>query len=90
MKVVKIPNKKRKSLKVTITFEDRGQDFLEWTIRDGRVVDCRPFQQDLWIGHEIVSMSCIMPGDIVQIRSKAGTVGSIKYPVEKVTYEWAD
>lgn len=35
----------------TITFEDRGQDFLEWDIdEDGVVVDSRPFQAGIWRG----------------------------------------
>ena len=29
---------------IRVTFEDQGQDFLEWDIEDGVVVDCRPFQ----------------------------------------------
>ncbi len=35
----------------TITFEDRGQDFLEWDIdENGVVVDVRPFQAGIWKG----------------------------------------
>lgn len=37
----------------TATFEDNGQDFLEWIIKDGVVIDCQPFQSWLWVGREV-------------------------------------
>lgn len=37
----------------TITFEDRGQDFTEWVIHNGIVIDCQPFQARVWVGKEV-------------------------------------
>ena len=37
------------------TFEDDGQDFLQWYINDeGIVVDCQPSQGRTWVGMKIV------------------------------------
>ncbi|MEE2025054.1 hypothetical protein [Alkalimonas mucilaginosa] len=38
----------------TIQFVDKGQDFTEWVIRDGIVVDCQPFQFTVWVGGEAI------------------------------------
>lgn len=37
----------------TIIFEDKGQDFTEWVINDGVVVDCQPCQAFVWVGKEV-------------------------------------
>ena len=61
----------------TVTFVDEGQDFLEWDIEFseegkpgevliGKVVDCRPFQADTWIGTEVYGAD-IRPGDLLSI-----------------------
>jgi hypothetical protein len=39
----------------TITFEDEGQDFLTWHIKDRVVVGCEPFQADVWCGVEVTT-----------------------------------
>ena len=39
---------------ITVTFEDHGQDFLEWDICNGVVVDCRPFQVSVWVNCRLV------------------------------------
>jgi hypothetical protein len=36
-----------------ISFEDNGQDFQEWVTKDGRVIDCQPFQAFIWVGCEV-------------------------------------
>lgn len=37
-----------------IEFEDKGQDFLEWTLNDeDKVVDSFPFQTDIWKGTKV-------------------------------------
>ena len=28
-----------------IRFVDNGQDFLEWIIKDGKVISCKPYQE---------------------------------------------
>lgn len=37
-----------------ITLADRGQDFTEWYVRDGIVIDCQPFQARVWIGTKVI------------------------------------
>ena len=39
---------------ITITFEDHGQDFLEWDICSNVVVGCSPFQSRFWVNSRIV------------------------------------
>ena len=33
-----------------IRFVDNGQDFLEWIIKDGKVISCKPYQERIWLG----------------------------------------
>ena len=69
----------------TITFEDHGQDFLQWDIKDRKVVACRPFQADLWLGSEVLTFPEV--GKTVEI-SMPRVVGGrrmwVKYPLAKV------
>lgn len=68
---------------ITVYLEDHGQDFLEWDIEDGMVVDCRPFQGWLWKGMKVHNTN-IQPGDILEITSPAGGRLTLNYPVESV------
>lgn len=38
----------------TIKFEEKGQDFKEWIIDNGVVVDCQPFQYFAWVGKKVL------------------------------------
>ncbi len=67
----------------TVFLEDHGQDFLEWDIEDGVVVDCRPFQGWLWKGTKVHNTD-IKPGDILKITTTDGLERTLNYPVEKV------
>ena len=67
----------------TVTFEDHGQDFLEWDIEDGKVVACRPFQGWLWVGTTIHNIGIIKPGDILEITAR-GERTTLNYPVVSV------
>ena len=67
----------------TVIFEDHGQDFLEWDIEDGVVVDCRPFQGWLWNGTRVHN-DPISPGMILEITPVTGGRTTLNYPVEKV------
>ena len=47
----------------TIVFEDDGQDFLEWDLDpEGKVVECRPFQGDIWCGNVVVNHRTLRAG----------------------------
>lgn len=70
----------------TITFQDQGQDFLEWDIKDRKVVACRPFQADLWLGSEVLTFPEV--GKTVEIkmpRLVGGRQMWVKYPLVKVS-----
>ena len=67
---------------VTVTFEDHGQDFLEWDIQDGKVIACRPFQAGIWVGLEIHSTP--VPREQLRIKNHDGKLTWIKYPLTKI------
>jgi hypothetical protein len=66
----------------TVTFEDHGQDFLTWHIKDRRVVGCEPCQADIWVGLEITTLP--MVGLRMGVRDPNGVERFIKYPIHKV------
>lgn len=66
----------------TVTFEDHGQDFLVWHIKDRRVVGCEPFQAWLWVGMEVITLP--MVGLCLGIRKERGDTTFIKYPLLEV------
>lgn len=69
---------------ITVFFIDDGQDFMEWDINDeGEVVDCRPFQGDIWIGTKVHNKD-IRPGDYLNITTRAGMRRALIHAVEKV------
>jgi len=67
----------------TVELEDHGQDFLQWKIEDGVVVDAKPFQRWVWKG-TLVHNDVIAPGDILLITLRWGDRTTLKYPVTKV------
>lgn len=68
----------------TIFFVDDGQDFLEWDVNEkGDVIDCRPFQADVWVG-TVVHNKDIKPGDILHITTPDGISRTLSHAVEKV------
>ncbi len=67
----------------SVELEDHGQDFLEWDIKDGVAVGCRPFQGWVWNG-TLVHNAAITPGDILRITMRKGKKTTLKYPVAKV------
>ncbi len=69
---------------ITVFFEDDGQDFLEWDLNDkGEVIDCRPFQGDVWIGTKVLNRN-IRPGDHLDIISPTHRELRMTHAVEKV------
>ncbi len=69
----------------TVTFEDHGQDFLEWDIDEhGRVADSRPLQASVWCGARLQALP--VAGQCLSYRSPTDDqVHRIRYPVKKVT-----
>lgn len=68
---------------ITVTFEDNGQDFLEWDIENGVVTGCRPFQGSVWGGAR-VSNKTFKVGGFVRVTIKGGTTLTVKYPLTSV------
>lgn len=61
----------------TVELEDHGQDFLEFDIKGGVIVDTRPFQGFVWDGRKVLNTK-IGVGDYIDL---SGLVGVIRYPV---------
>ncbi len=70
-------------MRITVYLRDLGQDFLEWDIEDGVVVESRPFQGWLWNGTRVHNEN-IRRGDRLDITPKTGIRMTINYPVERV------
>ena len=69
---------------ITVELADHGQDFLEFDIKQGHIVETRPFQAWHWNGLEVLNET-IEAGDYIAIRSiHAGGVRTINYPVVAV------
>jgi len=67
---------------VTVVLEDHGQDFLEFDIRDGHIVETRPFQGDVWNGLRVLN-GTLAQGDVIWLRMPWGET-TLNYPVAAV------
>ena len=38
-----------------VILADHGQDFTEWYVREGIVIDCQPLQGRVWVGTKLTS-----------------------------------
>ncbi len=65
---------------IKITFEDRGQDFTEWYVRDGIVIDCQPNQGKVWVGTKVTNSPALVPGSILSVIMKRGVETTLNYP----------
>ena len=72
-----------KKTTTTITFEDHGQDFLEWDIVNGIVTDCRPCQASVWIGVRVLNRR-LGRGVLVRVQTKGAAALTMNYPIVKV------
>lgn len=82
------PMKIKKLTKYKITFEDEGQDFLEWFIdKDGYVLDSKPFQRNIWAGKS-TSPDFVQVGDLLPIfmeeREGQDCFSHINYPIKEI------
>lgn len=66
-----------------VTFEEHGQDFSQWTIVDGVVVDSYVFQTSAWGGTKILNEPKV--GSKLKIRTKYSKEDSeLRYPVKQI------
>lgn len=68
---------------VTVALEDHGQDFLEFDVKDGCIVDTRPFQGWVWNGKRVAD-KLIYPGLRLDLVASDGVTMRLRYPVEAV------
>lgn len=72
-----------------ITLSDHGQDFTEWYVRDGIVIDCQPCQGRVWVGAKLTSLP--VPGQAIYVVPTAlGKEIILDYPAEAVEVLSAD
>jgi hypothetical protein len=70
----------------TITFEDHGQDFLEWDIdENGKVIDCRPFQFSVWSKVTVTNKEFKVGGRVKY--TGMGLSGRINYPIAEIALD---
>lgn len=68
-----------------VTLEDQGQDFTDWYVRDGVVIDCQPLQGRVWVGTKVTNAQELAPGVKVSIISLAtGEPTNLHYPVAAI------
>lgn len=66
-----------------ITFVDNGQDFTEFFVREGIVIDCQPFQGAVWVGTQLVEPATI--GQLLRIVPReSGLATLLQHKVEAV------
>jgi len=69
---------------VTVVLEDHGQDFLEFDIRDGRIVETRPFQGDIWNGSRVLNRTLATGGTLILQDDDETCVWSLRHPVAAI------
>ena len=73
---------------LTVYFMDYGQDFLEFDICRGQIVESRPGAKDAWRHFQVITpMDKIKPGTLLDVRSKQleqAPVFTIKHPIVRV------
>ena len=70
---------------VTVRLEDQGQDFTEFDIVFGKIVETRPFQGWAWNGRAVLNEN-LSAGDKLLLNSihTTGKVVELRYPVVSV------
>lgn len=72
---------------VTVTFQDHGQDFLEWDIdtEKEQIVGCRPFQASIWCGNTCKQKAFEVGGQVCyEARALDGQLRWVNYRIEAI------
>lgn len=70
--------------KTLIEFTDSGQDFLWWVADEtGKVIDCGPFQADIWCQFIVTNLATLKVGDVVEYDWQ-GRPGNLKHLVRSI------
>jgi hypothetical protein len=77
---------------LTIRFEDRGQDFLEWDVDylTGKVLESRPFQTTIWGKYYVDGARHLKKGDSVQISKEPINPKDLDQEFLTINYRVAD
>lgn len=68
-----------------VALVDSGQDFTEWYIRDGIVIDCQPGQGRVWVGTKVLNMDALGAGATIEmIAPVTGEATILNHQVESV------
>jgi hypothetical protein len=77
-----------------IEFEDHGQDFLWWDVDcdSYQVVDCGPFQSDIWTNITLINMERLETGvcpsfvltEQINVCNPHITTFTLNYPIVKI------
>lgn len=70
-----------------IHFEDQGQDFLWWDIKElDEVIDCGPFQTSVWVGCQlIIDNECgLLEGERPFLVNQDGVKMLLNYAIEQI------
>lgn len=66
-----------------ISFRDSGQDFTEFLVRDGVVIDCQPFQGAIWVGTKLLESAKV--GQFLKVTTRlTGGEMYLQHNVESV------
>lgn len=66
-----------------ITFEDSNQDFTEFYVRNGIVIDCQPMQGRVWVGTRVLGDAKV--GQLIEIVTRStGRECFLQHKVESV------
>lgn len=64
-----------------INLVDGGQDFADWYVRDGIVIDCQPNQGRFWVGTKVTNAAELVAGSAINVTSLTGEETTLNYPV---------
>lgn len=83
---IKRRNARAKLAVTEIQFRDQYQDFLWWKLdAQGNVVDCGPFQYDIWTRGRVTNFTELrVGGQVVYESESSGREVTIKYPIRKL------
>lgn len=65
-----------------IELADQGQDFTQWYVKNGIVIDCQPFQGRVWVGTKVVSEPKV--GEQLNIVTRHAGQRTLNYPVKEI------
>lgn len=66
---------------MSVLIEDHGQDFLEFDIKDGQIIETRPFQGFVWDDSRVLNNEIGIGTQLVLSRRGHGEGLKLRYPI---------